>query len=310
MLSANKYDLTNFFRVAVPGGGSNFTYCPVTEVDANPGDPMWLIESASGGGSGNSLRMVQVSNLTSGPTFGTTRTVSVPTYSTMSRPRQPGGTMPWTFDTRLLGAGEIYGQIVTSQNEATGGNDAGRVYQIDVTTGTPRLAQTITLAQGSGVDTYFPAATMNYYGDIGITFDESSSSENFSMYVTGQSYNDGFWSGGTYQTPVRTFAGTSTYSISRAGDYAGIMTDPNDGISFWAFNEYKGSSTWNTGVSQFYLDNFAPPGGGGSAPSSGSNQQGAGATLAQTSSEASDLALLLSTIGRHQTISDEVLQDF
>jgi hypothetical protein len=248
LLSIDKTNLSNSYRVAVPGGTGHFTMNPVVNRDANPGDPLWLVETSGS----SALRLTQVSNLTSGPTFGSSLSVGVPSFGSMPTPRQPGGHMSWTFDTRLLNASEIYGQILTGHNTGIGGNARARVYQIDVSSSSPVLAQTFTIDPGNGVDTYFPAEDMNYEGDVGITYIESSSSEYMSMYVTGQNINDsGAWGSGAYQTPVVARAGTGTYTLSRAGDYAGLTVDPADGYSFWAANEYRGSSSFNTAIAAF-----------------------------------------------------------
>jgi hypothetical protein len=64
------------------------------------------------------------------------------------------------------------------------------------------------------------------------------------------------------QTPVLVKAGNATYTGSRAGDFSGITVDPSTGTSFWAANEYKGSSAlWTTWVANFSLSS-APPSSG------------------------------------------------
>jgi hypothetical protein len=259
LLSIDKTDLANFYRVPIPGGEGHYTVNPVVQRDANPGDPLRLVEAQFSGGS--TLSLTQVSNLTSGPTFSTTTLLSVPAYGSVFQPRQPGSRMNWFAFTTLLGASEINGQIVTAQTAGIDGNTRARVYQVDVSTGSPVLAQTITIDPGNGVDTYFPAVDMNYNGDIGITYMESSASEYMSMYVAGQNYNDCAWSCGSYQTPVQVRTGTSSYTLNRAGDYAGIAVDPSDLTTFWAFNEYKGDDpAFSTGIANFGVSDPAGPG--------------------------------------------------
>jgi hypothetical protein len=225
---------------------------PVIQRDAKPGDPLWLIEAQQYGDSNNALRLTQVSNLTSGPTFSVTTRLEVPDYGIVWQPRQPGSFTSLFLDNRLLGASEINGQIVTAHSAGIGSYDRARVYQVDVSSAAPVLAQTITIDAGNGVDTYFPAVDMNENGDIGITYMESSAREYMSMYVTGQHYADCAWSCGSYQTPAQVRTGTSAYTLSRAGDYGGVAVDPSDLTTFWAFNEYKGNDPlFNTGVAHF-----------------------------------------------------------
>jgi hypothetical protein len=250
LLSIDKTDLGNFYRVPIPGGQDIISVNPVAQRDANPGDPLWLVQAQFG--ASDTLRLTQVSNLTSGPTFGTATRLGVPAYGTVPTVRQPGSFMSWFTDTRLLDGTEINGQIVTAQTAGVNGGARARVYQVDVSGGAPVLAQTITIDPGGGVDTYFPAVDMNANGDLGITYTESSAGEYMSMYVTGQNYNDCAWSCGSYQTPVQVRAGTSGYTLSQAGAYAGLTVDPADLTTFWAFSEYKGDdSPFSTGIASF-----------------------------------------------------------
>jgi hypothetical protein len=82
-----------------------------------------------------------------------------------------------------------------------------------------------------------------------MTYMESSSAEDVSMYVTGRTVND---PQGTMLSGTLVKAGTSQlYGYFRAGDYSGIGLDPADGMTFWVANEYKGNSFWNTYVASF-----------------------------------------------------------
>ncbi|HEV3201167.1 MAG TPA: hypothetical protein VGZ73_24870, partial [Bryobacteraceae bacterium] len=256
-LAIDKATLTGN-RQAVPGGSSNFTLVPAATLDANPGDPEWLVEANSG--SGNVLKVYQA--YTTGAPF-LVGSIPVPSYSNPPTAAQKGSsTRITTIDDRLFNATMIYGQLLTSHTVSSGGVARARWYQIDTTQGDPYLFQEGEIDQGPGVYTYFPTIAMNYEGDIGLTFMESSSSEYLSMYVTGQSVYD--WGSGAVQTPVVTHPGTGVYTSSRAGDYSGITVDAGDGYTFWAFNEYKGSGVWATGIANFGVSpNAAPVGGNG-----------------------------------------------
>jgi hypothetical protein len=242
-LTIDKASLVGY-RTVVSGGSSNFTLFPVTMQDANPGDPAILVER---GGSGILKLYQEVEG--SAPTFWTN--VSVGAYSNAPNATQPGGSPSVaTLGDRLMSASMIYGQIMVAHSVFAGTGVAhARWYQIDTTLGTPYLFQSGDVDQGPGVSTFMPSIVMNYEGDIGITVMECSSSEYVSMYVTGESVND--WGSGTVQSPVDIFPGINHYTLSRAGDYSGITVDPSDGYTFWAANEYKGSSSWNTGIAQF-----------------------------------------------------------
>jgi hypothetical protein len=255
VLSIDKTTLTGY-RAVVPGGAGNFTLVPAAMHFSNYGDPVWLVES----GVFNSMKVVQLTNeLSDSPSFSTT-TVVVGTHGAPPNATQPGsGTIPiGGLGDRVYNAAMINGQLVAAHTVGSGGVGRVRWYQFDTTSGTPVLYQSGTIDQGPGVYTYMPTIDINYEGDLGLTFMESSPSEYVSMYVTGQSIYD---APGTLQTPVVTHPGTSRYTISRVGDFSGISVDPNDGYTFWAANEYKGSSPYfNTGIASFGVSpSMSPP---------------------------------------------------
>ena len=246
-LAIDKSTLTGY-RYVVPGGTSHLSLMPAQVQDANPGDPMWFVESFQP--SGSSIKVVQMDNVLSDSPVLTTYTVPVPAYSTPPAAAQQGGSPSIsTIDDRIMSASMIGGQIVAAHNIGSGGVAQARWYHFDTTQGAPTLVDSGNIFQGSGVHTYFPGININYEGDIGLTFMESSTSEYMSMYVTGQSYLDS--GSGQMQTPVEIFAGTSHSTVNRAGDYSGMSVDPSDGYTFWGANEYKGSSLWNTGLASF-----------------------------------------------------------
>ncbi len=248
-LAVDKSDLTGY-RVAVPGGSANFTLAPAVMHNANPGDPMWLTEAA--GGSSN-IRVVEMTNILSDSPSYQTFNISVPAYSTMPAPTQPGGTIV-NFDTRIINASYNSGFLVAGHSIGSGGRAQARWYEIDlVDYGTPTLIQVGDVDQGAGVNTFFPSLDINYEGDIGMTFMESSSSEYLSMYVTGQSIYNADYGTGTMEPPALAIAGTARYTSSRIGDYSGTSVDPADGYSFWSFNQYA-RTNGTTAVAYFSVD--------------------------------------------------------
>jgi hypothetical protein len=252
-LAISKADLSGTVNV-VPGGAANFTLAPASILDANPGDPEWLVER---GTTTTTLKLFQITNVTDPPTQ--VATVAVPAYSNPPGAKQLGGSATVnTIDDRIMNATMIYGQLLTDHTTGSAGVAHARWYQIDTTQGDPYLYQSGEIDQGPGVYTYFPSIAMNYNGDIGLTFMESSLSEYVSMYVTGQSVNDS--GSGQTQAAVDVFPGTSYYTLGRAGDYSGISVDPSDGYTFWAGNEYKGDKQWNTGIAGFGVSPQFSPG--------------------------------------------------
>jgi hypothetical protein len=244
-LAIDKSNFANSFRVNA--GSSHFTLAPAVMHGANPGDPMWMVET----GTSSSMHVVKMTNvLSSSPTF-TTYNITVPSYTSEPNPLQPGGSRIVTFDTRVLNAAYNNGLLVAGHTIGSGGLSQARWYEFDTTTSSPTLVQSGNVFRGSGVYTYFPTLDINSENDIGMTFMESSLNEYMSMYVTGQLAGDA--GSGNVQIPAEVFAGTSTYTSSRIGDYSATSVDPSDGLTFWAANEYKGSSLWNTAVGGFQM---------------------------------------------------------
>jgi hypothetical protein len=244
-LAIDKTNFANSFRVNV--GSTHFTLEPARMHGANPGDPLWLTET----GTSTSIHVVKMTNILSASPVLTTSNITVPSYSQEPNPQQPGGSGIVTFDTRLLNAAYSNGLLVTGHTIGSGGLSQARWYEFDTTGSSPTLVQSGNVFRGSGIYTYFPTLEINAEGDIGMTFMESSSSEYMSMYVTGQLAGDA--GSGVMELPAEVFPGTSVYNIPRIGDYSGMAVDPSDGLTFWAFNQYAGTSLWNTAIGGFQM---------------------------------------------------------
>jgi len=263
-LSVDKSSLAGYTNI-VPGGSGNSTLVPAVMHDANPGDPEWLVET----GSSSTVWLVKMSNvLSTTPTYQT-YSVAVPSYASPPNATQPGGgTIPVSgLGTRFYNAAERYGQLVATHTIGSGGVAHARWYQFDISADSPSRVQSADINPGPSVHTYFPTIEINTNGDLGITYIESSPSEYMSMYVAGQAAGDPL---GTMQVGVASHPGTSHYSLSRVGDYSAISVDPDDGVTFWAANEYKANSSFNTGIAEFGI---SPQ---GAAPSPGFAGRAAG----------------------------------
>lgn len=227
-----------------------FTLTPAAMHGATTGGPEYFVESASGGGS--SLAVVKETNvLSSSPAF-TTSSVSVPAYSGGGSPAQPGGTLP-SFDDRIFDASfrttsdGVKHLVAAHQVAGNGVPVVARWY--DINAGTMTLIQSGNAPAGtSGSSQFMPSVDINTAGSIGMTFDESSSSEYWSMYVTERIASDAL---GSMETPVLAKAGTATSSDSRIGDFSSTVVDPSDGLTFWSANEYQGSDFWDTHIASF-----------------------------------------------------------
>jgi hypothetical protein len=262
-LSINKNSLAGFV-VTVPGGITNQTMVPAVMHGSSPGGPMWLVQASGTDSSGNvlggsSIRVVEMSNeLSNSPNF-INDVISVSAYANPPLAVQPGNVAPIrTNDCRILNAAWRNNQLVASQNVGSGGLAHARWYAFNTTGGSAILTQTGEINPGAGVDTYFPSIEIAANGDFGMTFMESSSTENMSMYVTGRQPTD---APNTMQPPVRAQAGQRIYTNtdtmrSRAGAYSGISVDPTAPTGFWAANEFATSAStnnWGTWITGFSL---------------------------------------------------------
>jgi hypothetical protein len=250
-LSIDKATRTGY-RFVVPGDTAHYTMAPATMHDANPGDPIYFVEAGINGGS--AIKVDTLANeLSDNPTLTTTN-VPVAAYSNPPNAAQPGGTVN-TDDDRVFDAALRDGLLVAAHTVRASATVAhARWYEFNVLGGRPAtLFKSGEIDQGAGVSTYFPTIDINAQKHLGMTFMESSSTENMSMYVTGLTPTH-LLTG--MQTPALTLAGTGRYTGTRAGDYSAATVDATDGVSFWATTEYKGSSFWNTGLAHFTV---SPP---------------------------------------------------
>jgi len=231
------------------------TMAAATMHGAAPGGPMYFVVETTRFG-GDSLRVVQMTDvLSDSPTF-TDYDIPVPSYAAPPLAIHPGGTID-TFESFILNADWRGNQLVATHHVGSDGVARVRWYEFDTGGGTPALIQSGEINQGPNVYTYFSAIAVTDNGDIGLTFMESSAAEFVSMYITGRTASD---APGTMQTPVAIFPGEDAYGGIRGGDYSAVTVDPVDG-TFWAANMYKPALIlWGTGIADFAIaDRAAPP---------------------------------------------------
>jgi hypothetical protein len=256
VLTINKASVTGASGAAgatftqVDGSSANFTVVPAVMHGSVAGGPEWFVEGANTGGSGSTVTVLKMTNvLSSSPSF-TATSISVPSYGAPPAANQPGGTIT-TNDSRMLSVSWRGDELVAAQTIGSGSVAHARWYQFSTAGASPTLTQSGDIDQGSGVSTFFPAIDIATNGDLGVVFMESSSSEFWSVYVTGRTNSDAT---GTMETPKEVLAGNATYTGSRAGDFSGITFDPSSGTAFWAASEYKPSSAfWGTAIGNFSL---------------------------------------------------------
>ncbi len=239
---------------------NDFSVRPTTMHDSVAGDPMWLVTEHGNNASIDVIKMTGV--LTTSASFAYTN-LPVAAYSATVSPRNPNGTVITNnIDSRIMKAAEANHTIVAAHAVSTASNqDVAQWYAIDVSSGTPALAQQGRVGAGANTYVVYPGIDINPTGQIGMSYMRSGNdtpTDYLSMWVTGRTPTD---AAGTMETPVRVAAGTgqANYvdftSRGRAGDLSGINVDPVDG-TFWAANEFantQATANWGTAIA-----NFAP----------------------------------------------------
>jgi hypothetical protein len=259
VLDKNNATLTTY-RVDRPL--PNSTLVPAVMHGSAPGDPMWLVEEKGLEQDGNyaDLRVVKMTNLLSAtPTF-TDYYVPMGAYTITPFPQDTMGEVSNVLDTRILNVDWRNNEMVLEQNVGieSDTNVHARWYEISTAGAAPSMVQQGTLNPGPGIDTYMPSVALAADGTIGMTYIESSATENMSMYVTGRAPSDPL---GTMQGAKLVKAGEQFTEGTRIGDFSGIAVDPTDGTTFWAVNEYTittsilaGFPNWGTWIGHFNVD--------------------------------------------------------
>jgi uncharacterized repeat protein (TIGR01451 family) len=244
---------------------NDFSVRPTTMHDSVAGDPMWLVTEH---GDGKSIDVIKMTNVLSTSASFAYTNLQVTAYSGVVDPRNPNGTIITNnIDSRIQKSAEWNNTIVaTHAVSVSSTQDVAQWYKIDVSSGTPTLADQGRVSFGNNTYVYYPAIDINSSGLIGMTFMKSgtdSSTDYMSMYVTGRTPSD---AAGTMETPVIVPAGTGVANYKdfsgggRAGDLGGINVDPSDG-SFWGANEFantEANANWGTAVANFTISSPLP----------------------------------------------------
>ena len=239
---------------------SDFSVRATTMHDSVAGDPMWLVTEHGNNASIDVIKMTGF--LTTSASFTYTN-LAVAAYSSTVSPLNPNGTVITNnIDSRIMKAAEANNTIVATHSVAISSTqDVAQWYSIDVSSGTPVLAQQGRVSAGANTYLTYPGIDINGSGQIAMSYMQSgtnTSTDYMSMWVAGRISTD---AAGTMETPVLVPAGKGLANYSdfttggRAGDLSGINVDPVDG-TFWAANEFantEATANWGTAIA-----NFAP----------------------------------------------------
>ena len=247
------------FQTNVGIGSDTRILIPARMHGSAAGTEYFVQKDSEGTVNGTVNVIAETGYLTASPSFVTT-TISVNPYS--ASPDVPG-LVTGNIDDRMLSADWVSNKLVAAQNAGVGGLNLARWYEFD-TTATPALVpgQQGDISAGAGVSTSYPSIAINPSGDIGMTYIQSSSTQPYSMYVTGRLVSD---PAGTMQPGFEVAAGVAPVpSAYRGGDYSATEYDPVNPAQFWSANEYNLDSAgsnfhWGTQIASYTLGTPPPP---------------------------------------------------
>jgi methionine-rich copper-binding protein CopC len=228
--------------------------------DTLAGGPMYFVDEA-GWANGTAIRVITGTNLLSNSATFVDTDLNVDQYGFPVSADQPGGPGSVATNFAWIISADWNNGILAATHNVTIPDDGfstthARWYKfsapVDGST-PPSLLDQGTINNGAGVHSYMPSVGVNAAGDIGITYMESSNSENISMYVG--IHGSGDPAGVTNTLLAR--SGDSTMQDSfRTGDYSNVVVDPADGVTFWASNEYSPANSsvdiWGTYTASFF----------------------------------------------------------
>ena len=183
--------------------------------DSVAGDPMWLVTEHGDNTSIDVIKMTGV--LTTSATFTYTNLAVTP-YSGVVVPAQPqrhGHHQQHRLADHEGRGGEQHHRGRPTPSSVSSTQDVAQWYAIDVSSGTPTLAQQGRVSAGTNTYIIYPGIDINASGQIGMSYMKSgtdTTTDYLSMWVTGRVPTD---AAGTMETPVLVPAGTGLGELRR-----------------------------------------------------------------------------------------------
>lgn len=144
--------------------------------------------------------------------------------------------------------------VLCHTTDVTGNNHGGiRWYELRQTTGTDwSIYQQGTHSPDTTLHRFIPAIAIDRNSNIGLAYSVSSDSYSPSIRFTGRKASDPL--GMMTVTESEPFTGSGSINDDRYGDYASMVVDPVDELTFWFTGEYvKSNRTTSTGILAFSL---------------------------------------------------------
>lgn len=159
-----------------------------------------------------------------------------------------------TLSDRLMNAVWANDSLWTTHTVDVDGLATVRWYEIATAADSAMEGQVGDIRPGDEVHTYMPAIGVDDFGNMGITYTQSSEDDAATMMVAGQLTGnpDGFTLPGQVVRVGAAGYDPTDADEERWGDYAGIGMDPIDRHTFWAFGEVaENTDDWETVFAQF-----------------------------------------------------------
>jgi IPT/TIG domain len=179
-------------------------------------------------------------------------------------PRQPSGVPVVQDDTDSFISAVWQGEMLWvsgSDGCLPSGDSATRscMRLVEISTGgTPTVAQDFDAGQ-NGVDLYYPAVTLDSFGDLFIGYSQSSPT----MFPTASAVDTLAASPTSLDNPITLAQGLASYqngTTNRWGDYSGAARDPANPAHVWLTAEYQASATdagnWGTATAEIAIQPF------------------------------------------------------
>lgn len=213
----------------------------------------WFVSTDGTDVGGNTIRATRMTNYLSNTPNFTYTSLPVKEYRAAIQADQPGGVLTTFPNTTTTQVHYRNGRLVTAMASSTAADGfvypKGLYYQIDVNGHSPKLIKEGVIDPGPGVAVQMASVDEDQRGNLGLTWMESSRTENLSMWVGTVRPNGKFSA-----QPAAPGLGFLFVNF-RIGDYSTIVVDPTDGKTFWATNEYIGpdsdSNIWRTHITSF-----------------------------------------------------------
>jgi hypothetical protein len=242
-------NITNFYGSPQP---------PANLDDSASGSRAWFVASSTTVYGNVHYRRVSWSGST--PTIdGTTQVLTTPTYGDVKNVTPSGsGTALECGDDRVLQAVIRNNRLWIARNVgvSASGTGAGTIdrtacewIELNVSTTTPSLVQSGRIYDNAASTPrfyFYPALSVNGFGDVALGFSGAKSTEFINTYTCGRLSTDAI---GTMQGILQTKAGVSSYNVqfgggrNRWGDYSYTMVDPADDLTLWTFQTFAGDKT-------------------------------------------------------------------